>query len=69
MLTEAADELFIFNNPELQDIAFDALGHSDFFFVDNNPRLPACQVLAIFPHVTGFGKGQSGNDDTALCGP
>jgi hypothetical protein len=68
-LTEAADELFIDNNPLLRHIALDALSHADVFLVDNNPKLPACEVLAIFTHVTGFGKGQSGNDNTATCGP
>lgn len=67
-LTEAADELFITANPQLHHIAFDALTHADAFSVADNPRLPACEVLAVFAHVTsGFGQGQSGNDDAAIC--
>ncbi|HEX3763167.1 MAG TPA: hypothetical protein VHW23_30950 [Kofleriaceae bacterium] len=67
-LTEAADELFIDSNPQLHHIALDALTHADAFGVFDNPRLPACEVLAVFAHVTsGFGQGQSGNDDAASC--
>jgi len=66
-LTEAADELFIDTNPQLHHIALDALTHADVFFVNDNPRLPACEVLAVFAHVTGFAHGQSGNDDHASC--
>ncbi|HZJ67445.1 MAG TPA: hypothetical protein VFD36_28250 [Kofleriaceae bacterium] len=66
-LTEAADELFIDTNPRLHHIALDALTHADVFLVNDNPRLPACEVLAVFAHVTGFAHGQSGNDDHASC--
>ena len=68
-LTEAADELFIFSNPQLRTLAFDSLEHADVFLVDNNPRLPACQVIPLFARVRGFAHGQSGNDDTAPCTP
>jgi hypothetical protein len=67
MLTEVRDELFIISNPQLHHIAFDALGRSDFFLVEGNPRLPTCEVLAVFAHVPGPGKSQSGNDDVASC--
>jgi hypothetical protein len=66
-LTEVADELFISSNPQLRHIGFDALAHAEFFGVDDNPRLPACQVLAVFAHVTSRVASQSGNDDTATC--
>jgi hypothetical protein len=68
-LPEVVDGLSIFRNPQLRHIAFDALTRANSFGVGDNPRLPACEVLAIFAHVTGFGKGQSGNDNTATCGP
>lgn len=68
-LTEVTDFLIIVNNPQLRHIAFDALTHTNGFLVSSNPRLPACEVLAIFAHVTGLSKGQSGNDNTATCGP
>lgn len=66
-LTEVTDQLFIAANPQLQHIGFDALAHAEFFFVDDNPRLPACQVLAVFAHVTSRVAAQSGNDSTATC--
>jgi len=68
-LTEAADELFILSNPQLRTVAFDSLEHAGVFLVDDNPRLPACQVVALFAQVRGFAHGQSGNDDTAPCAP
>lgn len=68
-LTEVANGLTVVRNPQLRHIAFDALTHANSFGVSDNPRLPACEVVAIFAHVTGFGKGQSGNDNTATCGP
>jgi hypothetical protein len=68
-LTEVAQELFIQSNPQLRTIAFDALEHADVFVVNGNPRLPACQVLALFERVRGFAHSQSGNDNTAPCMP
>jgi hypothetical protein len=68
-LTDADDFLFIQSNPQLRTLAFDALEHADMFFVGANPRLPACQVLALFARVRGRFHSQSGNDDTAPCTP
>jgi len=67
-LIEAEDELFIFDNPALHHLQLDALQHSDFFFVQRNPHLPACEVLAIFAHTSGF-HSQTGNDTDASCAP
>lgn len=66
-LTEVSSQLFIDSNSQLVHIGFDALAQVEFFFVDDNPRLPACQVLGVFSHVTGRVASQSGNDNTATC--
>jgi len=68
-LTEVAAELFIISNAQLHHLALDSLARSDLFLVQNNRRLPSCEVRAVFSHVPGPGKVQSGNDDTATCTP
>jgi hypothetical protein len=67
-LIEAKDELFILSNPALRHLELDALQHSDLFLVQNNPHLPACEVLAIFAHTSG-GQIQTGNDTETSCDP
>jgi hypothetical protein len=66
-LIDARDQLFIFQNLKLHHIVFDALASSENFDVFGNPKLPSCEVLDIFTHVSGF-THQSENDDTATCG-
>ncbi|HEX3760078.1 MAG TPA: hypothetical protein VHW23_15285 [Kofleriaceae bacterium] len=66
-VVDVAAELQIVSNPQLLHIGFDALTHAALFEVDNNPRLPACQVTAVFVHVVSEGVTQSGNDDAATC--
>jgi hypothetical protein len=66
-LVDARDQLFIFQNLRLRHIVFDSLTHSNLFEVSGNPKLPSCEVLGIFAHVSGF-HHQGGNDDTATCG-
>jgi hypothetical protein len=68
VLPEVADALAIDGNPQLHHIDLGSLAHSERFRVDNNPRLPTCEVLAVFSHTTGS-QEQSGNDDTASCSP
>jgi hypothetical protein len=53
-------------HPQLHHLAFDALTHATTFVVNSNPRLPTCEVLALFARVQGE-HGQSGNDDDATC--
>jgi hypothetical protein len=67
-LLDAHDQLFVFSNPQLRHLALDALQHSDLCSVAGNAMLPACEVLAVFAHVTGF-HSQSGNDNAATCVP
>jgi len=66
-LTGVSSRIDIATNPQLQHIAFDALVQAPAFGVTDNPRLPACQVAAVFAHVPGGNNHQSGNDDTAPC--
>jgi hypothetical protein len=47
---------------------FDALTRGGLFEVDDNPKLPSCEVLGIFAHVVGGIPHQARNDDTATCG-
>jgi hypothetical protein len=67
-LVDSPEQLFIAQNPVLRHIVLDSLTRADLFFVNGNPKLPSCEVLAVFAHVTGF-RSQSGNNDTASCGP
>jgi hypothetical protein len=67
-LVDSPEELFISQNPRLRHIVFDSLSRAGLFLVNGNPRLPSCEVRAVFAHVTGV-RSQSGNDDTATCGP
>ena len=67
-LPEVAGPFTIADNAQLHHIDLTALTHSDDFHVDNNPRLPTCEVLAVFGHTSGAHE-QSGNDDNASCGP
>ena len=67
-LPEVAGALTIADNPLLHHVDFTALTHSDDFRVDDNPRLPTCEVLAVFGHTSGAHE-QSGNDDDASCNP
>jgi hypothetical protein len=66
-LIDVPEQLFIFQNLKLRHLVFDALTNSSLFEVSGNPKLPSCEVLGIFAHVSGF-HHQAGNDDTATCG-
>jgi hypothetical protein len=48
--------------------SFDALAHATTFVVNDNRRLPTCEVLALFARVQGE-HGQSGNDDDTTWVP
>jgi hypothetical protein len=67
-LTDMPDQLFIQANAQLRNLSFDALTHAELMAVTGNPHLPACQVDAIFAHVTGVVQ-QGSNDTAARCGP
>ena len=67
-LPDVAGALSIDGNPLLHHLDLASLTHSDDFHVDDNPQLPACEVLAVFGHTSGA-REQSGNDDTATCDP
>jgi hypothetical protein len=66
VVADVSHDLFISSNQQLRHIAFDALTHAALFIVNDNPRLPTCEVLALFERVEGE-HGQSGNDDDAPC--
>lgn len=67
-LPEVSGALTIADNPQLRHIDLVSLGHAEDFRVDDNPRLPTCEVLAVFRHTSGA-QEQSGNDDAATCDP
>ncbi|HEX3760077.1 MAG TPA: hypothetical protein VHW23_15280 [Kofleriaceae bacterium] len=66
-LQEAVGGIEIRDNAVLADLRFPALRGADLGVFDN-PHLPACQVDALFAAMHGDHQ-QSGNDDTAVCGP
>lgn len=61
-------EVFVGGNAGLTHLALPALAQVDSISVSNNPHLPACEVAAVFAHVTGE-RTQSGNDTAASCTP
>lgn len=65
-LPEVAGALTISGNAQLHHLDLASLGQAEDFHVDDNPRLPTCEVLVIFDHTSGAHE-QSGNDDTAIC--
>jgi hypothetical protein len=57
----------ILGNIELRHVRFPVLRVADFWVI-NNPRLPACEVMAMFALMGGEHE-QRLNDETTVCGP
>lgn len=58
----------ILANAQLQHLRFPLLRSAD-FWIFSNPRLPACEVTAMFAVIGGLDHEQRFNDDTAVCTP
>jgi hypothetical protein len=66
-LSEVTTRIDVRGNAALQHILLPVLRQADMGVFDN-PRLPACEVEALFAALLGHHE-QSGNDNTPTCGP
>jgi hypothetical protein len=66
-LSDVGGGIDVRGNAALQHLRLPVLHQADLGVFDN-PHLPACEVAALFAAMLGD-HHQSGNDDTAVCGP
>lgn len=65
---QSAGDMIAIGNPVAQHLVMSALAFAQSLFVQDNPQLPSCEVLAFQP-VVADPIVQSGNDDTKVCTP
>ena len=65
---QTSGEIIIIGNAVAQHLTMPALTGAGSLFVELNPELPSCEVVAFQP-VIGSPIVQSGNDDTKVCAP
>jgi hypothetical protein len=65
---QTAGDLIITGNAVAQHLTMPALTRARSLFVELNPELPSCEVVAFQP-VIGRPIDQSGNDETKVCPP
>ena len=63
----AAGAIHVEDNATLLDLFMSNLASTSSITVRRNPHLPTCEVTAIFAHVRGGSRTQSGNDDAGTC--
>ncbi|HEX3763166.1 MAG TPA: hypothetical protein VHW23_30945, partial [Kofleriaceae bacterium] len=66
-LSDVVSRIDVRGNAALLHLGLPALHQADLGVFDN-PHLPACEVDALFAAIGGD-HHESGNDDTAVCGP
>jgi len=66
-LTDASNGIEVMQNASLRHLAIPQLTFAD-FRVEDNPRLPTCEVDLMFSRMGGR-HVQSGNDDVTVCAP